>query len=86
MKRVWFALAALFGWAAHQRRELQQRPPSVDSGEICRTCFRELDVAECYETIEHLRNTSEMGELGGTYMTAYWCEEHQPADAVPFRP
>lgn len=77
-------------WLVRWARRLFRRPlsvdsPSIDSGEICRVCLRELTVAEAWETIHHLSNTAEMGSDGGTYLTAYWCAEHRPDGALPFR-
>lgn len=59
-----------------------------DSGEICHDpgCLRELRWRELWESREHLANLAEMGPLGGTWMTGYWCSEHAPDGAVPWRP
>lgn len=57
----------------------RRQGPLVD--EICRTCLRQLHAREAWEVVQHLDNTPEMGHVGGTYMTAYWCLAHRPANA-----
>lgn len=64
------------------------RARRADSGEICHevTCLRELRWCDLWESRVHFANNEEMGSLGGTYMTASWCPDHAPGDAVRWRP
>jgi hypothetical protein len=57
-----------------------RRGPLID--EICRECFAELHARDAWQVSQHFANTAEMGALGGTYMTAYYCSVHRPEGAL----